>query len=289
MTIRRPLNRATLLAPGIALAAVAALGVAAPTLAAPTGHPSHATAPRAATKPTIVLVHGAWADSSSFTPVIERLQHDGYTVLSAPNPLRSLVDDAANVAAFVNQATTGPVVLVGHSYGGSVITDAATQIPRVQALVYVDAYAPAKGESVFSLTAAKPGSAFAVPDPSTVFDFVQYPNAEDGDVDTYVKRALFPKIFAAKLPAAQAKVLAATQQPVALHALQDALAVDPAWETIKSYFFVGTKDKVLPPAEQIAMADRAHGVIVKRQVDHLAILEAPKPITALIEKAAGAR
>ena len=141
MTIRRPLKRPRLLAFGIALAAVAALGVAAaPTLASASDHPSGPTAARAGTvpKPTIVLVHGAWADNSSFAPATQRLQRDGYTVVSAPNPLRGLDDDAAQVAAFVNQATTGPVVLVGHSYGGSVITNAATQIPRVQALVYVE-------------------------------------------------------------------------------------------------------------------------------------------------------
>lgn len=290
MSIHRPLNRARIAASGIALAAIAALGVAAPTLASPAAHASATVAHAAVSaKPTIVLVHGAWADGSSFAPVTERLQSDGYTVMSAPNRLRGLEDDAADVAAFVNQATTGPVVLVGHSYGGSVITDAATQIPRVQALVYVDAYAPAKGESVFQLTAAEPGSAFAVPDPSTVCNFVQDPHAEEGDVDTYVKPALFRSIFAAQLPSARALVLAANQQPVSLHALQAALAVDPAWEHTKSYFFIGTEDKVLPPAEQVAMAKRAHGVIVKRKVDHLAMLEAPKGITALIEKAAAAR
>jgi pimeloyl-ACP methyl ester carboxylesterase len=286
MTIR-PMNRVRLLASGIALAGVVALCVAAPTVASSTYHRTDTAAPRAtvAPKPTIVLVHGAWADNSSFAPVTQRLQSDGYTVMSAPNPLRSLHDDAAAVAAFVNQATTGPVVLVGHSYGGSVITNAATQIPRVQALVYVDAYAPDEGESVLDLTGAEPGSALAVPDPSTVFNFVQYPGAKDGDVDTYVKPELFKSIFAANLPTTQTNVLAADQQPVALHALE-APSDAPAWKQIKSFFFIGTSDKVLPAAEQVAMAKRAHGVIVERNADHLSMLETPKQITTLIERAA---
>ena len=155
----------------------------------------------AAAKPTIVLVHGAWADASSFAPVTALLQRDGYTVLNAPNPLRGLAADAASVAAFVNQATTGPVVLVGHSYGGAVITNAATQAPRVKALTYVDAFAPDAGETVVQLTGAQPGSALA----GDAFDAVQDPALPAGDVDLYVKRALFPKAFAAHLPAPVAK------------------------------------------------------------------------------------
>ncbi|MBZ5738270.1 alpha/beta fold hydrolase [Nocardioides mangrovi] len=284
MTIR-PLSLGTMLATGVALTAVATLGIAAPTNASTADHHSTTSTRATSPKPTVVLVHGAWADSSSFGPVTKQLQHDGYTVMSAPNPLRGLSQDADSVAAFVNQATTGPVVLVGHSYGGSVITNAANDIPRVQALVYVDAYAPDEDESVVQLTGAKPGSALAVPDPSTVFNFVQYPGAEEGDVDTYIKPALFKRAFAAKLSAAQAKVLGASQEPVTLSALT-AGSEAPAWASIKSFFFVGTKDKILPPAEQVAMAKRAHGVIVKRDADHLAMLETPKPIVDLIERAA---
>lgn len=286
MTIRRPRKRISLLVSAIAVAAVATLATA-PTGASASDHPSGtATAGAAkAPKPTIVLVHGAWADNSSFAPVTQRLLGDGYTVLSAPNPLRGLDDDAAQVAAFVNQITTGPVVLVGHSYGGSVITNAATQIPRVKALVYVNAYAPAKGESVFDLTGAQPGSALAVPDPSTVFNFVQYPGAPEGDVDTYIKPELFRSIFATMLPTTQTKVLAVNQRPVTLNALK-ARSNAAAWNQIKSFFFIGTRDQVLPAKEQIAMAQRAHGVIVESNADHLSMLEVPDAVTALIEKAA---
>lgn len=237
-------------------------------------------------KPTVVLVHGAWADASSFAPVTVELQKDGYKVLNAPNPLRGLETDAPNVAAFINQHTTGPVVLVGHSYGGSVITQAAIETPSVKALVYVDAYAPDTGDSVISLTGAQPGSALAAPDPSTVFDFVQYPQPNGGqDVDTYIKTTLFQQVFAAVLPTKQTDVLAASQTPIPLTALEATLKTEPAWKTIKSYFFIGTRDKVIPQAEQFAMAYRANGIITTGEADHLSMLETPHQITSVIEQA----
>jgi pimeloyl-ACP methyl ester carboxylesterase len=266
---------------------VAVLALAVPAVAqaaSATPAPAARSVARTATKPTIVLVHGAWADASSFAPVTAVLQRRGYTVLNAPNPLRGLASDAAQVAAFVNQATTGPVVLVGHSYGGSVITDAALQAPTVESLVYVDAYAPDAGESTLQLTGALPGSALGG-DPSTVFNFVQYPGAPTGDVDTYIKPSLFGSAFAAKLPARASAVLAAGQSPVTLSALT-APSSEPAWKTLPSYFFIGTKDDVLPPAEQKAMAERAHGVIVTAKADHLSMLEVPVPIADLIVRAA---
>jgi pimeloyl-ACP methyl ester carboxylesterase len=273
-------NRSTLKAVALLTAALGLVGLATPaSMAAP-------VTDKVSAKPTIVLVHGAWADASSFAPVTAALQDDGYRVLNAPNPLRGLASDAANVAAFVNQNTSGPVVLVGHSYGGSVITNAASQTPSVTALVYVNAYAPDTDESVIQLTGAKPGSLLAVPDPSTVFDFVHYPGAEPDDVDTYIKPNLFRSIVAAGLPKKQAKVLASSQSPIALSALKET-ATAPAWKTIPSYFFVGTTDKIIPPAEQIAMANRAGGVIMKGRADHLSMLEVPEKVTKLIETAAG--
>ncbi|MDF1479933.1 alpha/beta hydrolase [Leifsonia sp. H3M29-4] len=264
-----------------AVAAVLALGFAAS--AAATTEPAAKTAPA---KPTIVLVHGAWADASSFAPVTAALLKDGYTVLNAPNPLRGIDIDAASVAAFVNQATTGPVVLVGHSYGGTVITNAATQTPSVTALVYIDAYAPDEGETVIQLTGAKPGSLLAA-DPTTVFNFVQYQDdTKQATYDAaYVKPEVFQKIFAADLPTKQAQVLATGQNPLSTLALGTPSGA-PAWKTIKSYFFIGTNDKVIPPAQQLEMANRANGVVVKATADHLSMLEVPEKITDLIEKAA---
>lgn len=237
-----------------------------------------------AAKPTVVLVHGAWADASSFAPVTRLLQDDGYTVLAAPNPLRGLASDAASVAAFVNQATTGPVVLVGHSYGGAVITNAALSSSRVTDLVFVDAYAPDEGETVSQLTGQKPGSVLAA-EPSTVFDVVQDPAMPAGNPDLYVKRDVFGSAFAAHLGAGNAAVLAASQSPVTGGALQEASG-DPAWKNIPSWFVIGTADKVIPPAQQQAMASRAHGQVTPVFADHLSMLEQPVTVARVIEKAA---
>src|SRR5918995_1371329 len=142
-------------------------------------------------KPTIVLVHGAWADGSSWNQVTQRLQRAGYQVLVPPNPLRSLSGDAASISAFIQQRTTGPVVLVGHSYGGAVITNAGTSDPDIKALVYINGFAPDQGENVLQLATAQPGSDLAG-DPTTKFDFVVYPGAPAGDFDLYVKQSVFP-------------------------------------------------------------------------------------------------
>jgi pimeloyl-ACP methyl ester carboxylesterase len=278
--VRASFHRAITLS--VLAAAIAAVSTPAVSVAA------HKHSPTLTHHPTIVLVHGAWADASSFSRVTARLQADGYTVLNAPNTLRGVAIDAANVAAFIKQATTGPVVLVGHSVGGTVITNAAVQAPTVKALVYVNGYAPAQGETVLELTAERPGSALAVPDPSTVLDLVQYAGASAGDVDAYIKPGLFRDILAAQLPKRTAAVLAASQSSVTLSFLSEPSGT-PAWATLKSYFYVGTRDKAIPPAEQLAMAGRAHGVIVEGRTDHLSMLEAPEPITRLIERAATAR
>jgi pimeloyl-ACP methyl ester carboxylesterase len=130
----------------------------------------------ATTKPTIVLVHGAWADGSSWDGVTRALQSQGYTVLVPPNLLRGLTEDAAYIASFLAQRTSGPVVLVGHSYGGAVITNAGAAAGDVRALVYVNAFMPDEGETVLQILEGS-GSALAVADPTTVFDIAGYPGA----------------------------------------------------------------------------------------------------------------
>ena len=162
-------------------------------------HANAAAVRAAAAKPTIVLVHGAWANTASWSGVIARLQSEGYTVDAPPNPLRSLRGDAATIADFLH-TITGPIVLVGHSYGGAVITNAATGNPNVKALVYVDAFAPAKGESALGLDSTQPGSALGA-GPTKVFNFVPYPGALKGDAVLYVKPAVFEQAFANGLPA----------------------------------------------------------------------------------------
>jgi len=234
-------------------------------------------------KPTVVLVHGAWADSSAWSGVVSRLQHDGYAVDVFPTPLRGLLSDAAYLRGFLD-TISGPVVLVGHSYGGAVITNAATGDANVQALVYVDAFAPAQGETVVQLATAEPGSAIGG-DPAKVFDAVPYPGGPAGDADLYVKPSVFADAFANDLPAKKAAILAAEQRPVAFSALVTPSGL-PAWQTIPSWDFVGTIDKVIPPAEQLFMAQRAGGHIVQVKASHLPMVSQPAAVTNVILEAA---
>jgi pimeloyl-ACP methyl ester carboxylesterase len=179
------------------------------------------------TKPTIVLVHGAWADSSSWDKVVRRLQTHGYTVAVPPNPLRGLSSDSAYISGFLS-TISGPVVLVGHSYGGAVITDAATSTSNVKALVYVNAFAPDQGETILQLVTGQPGSALAG-NPADVFDVVPFA----GGADLYIKQSVFPQAFANDLPAKKAAVLAATQRPLAANAAAEPSG-PPAWKTTRA-------------------------------------------------------
>ncbi|RFA10292.1 hypothetical protein B7R54_14545 [Subtercola boreus] len=238
-------------------------------------------------KPTIVLVHGAWADGSSFALVTAALQVEGYNVLVAPNPLRGLAGDTKAVADFLAQKTKGPVVLAAHSYGGMLITGAALTHSDVKALVYINAYAPNAGDSTQSLSNTLPGSLLNVPDPTTVFDFVlPAADASQGDYDSYIKVDQFHEIFAASLPSVEAKVLAAGQSPVTLAAIGTPFSGEPAWKTIPSWFFIGTGDNVLPPAQQHVMAKRAGGTVEEGKAPHLSMLAEPLHVTRTIVAAA---
>ena len=233
-------------------------------------------------KPTIVLVHGAWADASSWSRVITRLQSDGYTVDAPPDPLRGIASDSASLANFL-KTIPGPVVLVGHSYGGAVITNAAIGDSEVKALVYVDAFIPDQGQTILQLTSAKPGSHLAG-DPKNVFNFVPVgPGA--GDVDVYVKPSVFPDAFANGLSRTLADELAASQRPLALSALQEPSG-PPAWATIRSWSVIGTRDHVIPLAEQVAMSRHAGAHITEIDAPHLSMLADPSGVTDVIVKAA---
>ena len=168
-------------------------------------------------KPTIVLVHGAWADGASWNAVSTALQGQGFTVLTPPNLLHGVAGDAAYVASFLAQRTTGPVVLVGHSYGGVVITNAGTAGGDVKALVYVDAFIPEVGETVFQILGGS-GSAFDIPDPSAVFDIVGYPGAPEGDAEAFLKPSTVHESFAQDLPEADRWLIVASQRPITLGA-----------------------------------------------------------------------
>ena len=242
------------------------------------------------TRPIIVLVHGAWADSSSWDGVIKILTRDGFTVYAPPNQLRGLAFDAAYLHDFLteNAALAGkPVVLVGHSYGGAVITDAAVGDPEVKALVYVDAFVPAKGESIGALLARPQGAGSCIGgNPAMVFDPVPFPGAPKGDVDLYLQPGKFLGCFASGLPASEAALLAATQRPLAANAATEVSGA-PAWKTIRSWAVVGTADKVIPPALLTFMARRAHARITDVNAGHLSLISKAGTVAQVIVKAAG--
>jgi pimeloyl-ACP methyl ester carboxylesterase len=235
-------------------------------------------------KPTIVLVHGAWADGSSWAAVTAKLQREGFTVRVAPNPLRGVESDARYLRDYL-ATVSGPVVLVGHSYGGMVITSAATDNANVQALVYVNAYIPQEGDTVGQLTGAQPGSEL---DPNTSIDAVPLHDAAGNvvDVDLYVKPELFAPLFAAGIPAKIAAVLAAGQRPLTLSALSEPFVGTPAWTTIPSWALIGTADRLLPPAQQEIMAARANAQVVKVDAPHLSMVSDPDEVAELITTAA---
>ena len=232
-------------------------------------------------KPTIVLEHGAWADASSWDKVIGQLQADGFTVDAPPNPLRGVTYDTSYLADFLS-TIPGPVVLVGHSYGGFVITNAATGNANVKALVYVDAFIPDNGDTLASLNGT--GSCLG----GNAFNFVPYPGAPSpGDVDTYIKQSVIPGCLASGLPPSQAAVIAATQRPLAASTLGEPSG-PPAWATIPSWAVIGTADKVLPPAQQTSMAKRAGAHITRVDAGHLSMIADPEAVAGVIEQAAQA-
>jgi pimeloyl-ACP methyl ester carboxylesterase len=268
--------------------AVAGLLVSASQIA-PAGAATAYAAGGGGPKPTIVLEHGAWADGSSWDGVIGLLQADGYTVYAPPNPLRGLANDSATLSDFL-KTITGPVILVGHSYGGMVITNAATGDPNVKALVYLDAFIPAQGDTAFGLTVAQPGSCVGS---ANAFLAVPYPGAPAGDFDTYLKAGPdlpypgFAQCFANGLPASQAAMLAVTQRPIAFSAGSDPSGV-PAWLTIPSWSLIGTADHVIPPAEQLFMSKRASAHITEINSGHLSLISHPGAVARVIVAAAQA-
>jgi pimeloyl-ACP methyl ester carboxylesterase len=240
------------------------------------------TVANAAKKPTIVLVHGAFADSSSWNGEVSLLQKDGYTVLAPPNPLRGIASDGKYIAEFLS-AVTGPIVLVGHSYGGPVIDAAATGNPQVKALVFVSAYALDKGESVAGLGNTYPTSQLT----AAVLNKVPIATAAGEDTDLYVDQPGFESVFASGLPSSQSIVMQATQRPLALSALSEK-APTPAWKTIPSWAVLSAADLVIPPDEQQFMYQRAKSKITRVDAGHTALVSHPDVVVKVIEEAATA-
>lgn len=256
------ISRRTLVAgAGAALAATAVAMSAAPAAA----HESGA-------KPTVVLVHGGFADASnSWTEVVRRLQARGYPVIAPANPLRSLRGDAEYVASVV-ASVQGPVVLAGHSYGGAVITNAAAGAPNVKALVYVAAFVPDTGETLGELLGRYPGSEI-----QPALNPVAYP----GGIDLYIRAGELRRVFAADLPSSTTRVMAAAQRPFA-EACLTAPTQTAAWHTIPSWGLIATSDKAIPPALQRFAYQRANARTVAVAASHCAMVSHPDLTTQLI-------
>jgi pimeloyl-ACP methyl ester carboxylesterase len=235
-------------------------------------------------EPTIVLVHGAWADASSWNAVVGDLQRRGFTCLAPPNLLRGPEPDSAYLASFLEQRTSGPVVLVGHSYGGVVVTNAGSGGGDVRALVYVNAFIPDVGESVFDLLGGS-GSALAVEDPSTVFDFAGYPGAPEGDIEAFLKPATVHDAFAQDLPEADRGLIATGQRPIAL-AANIAPTATAAWKSVRSWAVIGTEDRVIPAATLRRMAERAGATISEVEASHVSMVSQPQAAVGAIVAAA---
>jgi pimeloyl-ACP methyl ester carboxylesterase len=232
-----------------------------------------------ATKPTIVLVHGAFAESSSWSGVVKRLLAQGYPVVAAANPLRGLHSDAEYVAT-IFKSIPGPIVAVGHSYGGSVITEAADGNSNVKALVYVAGLAPDTGESAADIGGRFPGSTLGptLAPPTTL---------PGGGKDLYIQQDKFPLQFAADVPKPEAILMAATQRPVTESALREG-ARQAAWKAIPSWFIFGSLDKNITEAAHKFMAQRAKAKVTVdvKGASHVVMVSHPDAVTALIEKAA---
>jgi pimeloyl-ACP methyl ester carboxylesterase len=234
-------------------------------------------------KPTIVLVHGAFADASSWNGVIERLQRQGYIVVAPANPLRGVGADAAYLVSVVNQLD-GPVLLVGHSYGGAVITNAATEAPNVVGLVYVAAFAPDTEQRLGEVAASSKDSLLGTAQVQR-----EHPTGQGGETapEFLVDPARFREVFAADLPAEQAAVMAATQRPVAAAAFSD-VSGPPAWKTLPSWAVVATGDKAAGSDIVRSMAQRAGAEIVEVEGSHVIMVSQPQAVVDLIVKAARA-
>jgi pimeloyl-ACP methyl ester carboxylesterase len=242
------------------------------------------SAPRAkesslSAKPTIVLVHGAFAESSSWNGVVTRLLAQGYPVVAAANPLRGLRSDSEYVAA-IFQSIKGPIVAVGHSYGGSVITNAAAGNQNVKALVYVAGLAPESGESAADISDRFPGSTLG----PTLGSPVAVPG---GGKDLYIQQDKFHAQFAADVPEGEAMLMAVTQRPVTEAALHEPAGI-AAWKTVPSWFIFGSLDKNITESAHLFMAKRAKAeeTVDIKGASHVVMVSHPDAVVALIKKAA---
>lgn len=261
---------------------VAILGLAPMTASAGSaGAPAEVAEGRSvASKPTIVLVHGAFADSSGWAVVAERLQDDGYPVLAFSNPLRGIEHDSEYLRMFLD-TIEGPIVLVGHSYGGAVITNAATGNDQVRSLVYVAGYALDEGETVAEANTLGGGR-------TDVIDHLvlrPFPEAGENIADASIDPEWFPRLFAQDLPRRLAETMAASQRPGSLASLV-APSGEPAWKSIPSWYVVAKDDRIIPPEAERVMAKRAGATTVEIRSSHSVMISHPFQVLHVIKKAA---
>jgi pimeloyl-ACP methyl ester carboxylesterase len=257
-------------------------GALAAALLASIAFAANADARPAPAKPTVVLVHGAFADASGFDGVIDRLRRDGYPARTAPNRLVGLQSDAATVRGFLD-SIKGPKILVGHSYGGAVITQAASGDPDVKALVYVAAFALDSNELLSDL-ANRPVAHPLAPLPTIPVESQQPDGTTQTDV--YLDPSQFRARFAADLPRRVAADLAATQPPTAAATFASALTVEPAWKTIPSWYLVAKRDKAIAPDLERFMARRIHAHTTQVNGSHAVYISHPEAVVRLVEQAA---
>lgn len=240
---------------------------------------AHAQGKTATDKPTVLLVHGAFAESSSWNVVTYRLLAKGYPVVAVAIPLRSVKSDAAYLANLLG-AIDGPVILVGHSYGGNVISNIPTAKTNVKALVFVSGVAPDVGESAATLSAKFPGSTLGPTLAPPVL-------LGDGNKDLYIQQDKYPAQFAADVPAHDAKLMATTQRPITEAALNEGGGA-PAWKTIPSWFLYGSLDKNIPPAVHAFMAKRAgsRDTVEVQGASHVVMITHPDALVKLVDAAA---
>ena len=232
---------------------------------------------------TVVLVHGAFADASSWNGVIERLQKAGVQVTAPANPLRGIASDSAYLASFLNQIP-GPVLAVGHSYAGAVISNAATKASNVVGLVFVAAFAPEEGERLGEVESGSKDSILG-----TAQVPLKYPTGQGAEtaVEVAVNPARFHETFAADLPAEQAALMAATQRPIAELAFTEPCGV-PAWKSLPSWAVVATGDKAAGTDVIRAMARRAGATITEVEGSHVIMISQPQIVTDVILRAVAA-
>ncbi|MEV0830970.1 alpha/beta fold hydrolase [Nonomuraea rubra] len=228
-------------------------------------------------KPTVVLVHGAFADASGFNDMITMLDAAGFPVIAPANPLRDVSGDAAYISSVLD-TITGPIILVGHSYGGVVITNAARGHDNVKALVYLGAFAPDAGESALQLAQQFPGSELGA---ALVLRPYPLPGSTEPGIDGYIDPAKFRAVFAADLPSYKTRQMAATQRPGSHTGLSDGSG-EPAWKSIPSWYLIPAQDKVIPPAAQRFMAGRAGSKVREINSSHVVMMSHPAAATAVV-------